>query len=52
MKLGAAVAMAAMLLLGARSAEATLSSSEKGQIRDFYNTARAENASRVRALWT
>jgi hypothetical protein len=50
MKLGVAVALAVMLLFGARSAQATLSSSEKGQIRDFYNTAQAQNGSRVRAL--
>ena len=39
-----------MLLLGARSAEAALTSSEKGQIRDFVAAARSENAARVRAL--
>lgn len=57
MKLGVALVAAAMLLLGLgprpfglRSAEAALTSSEKGQIRDFVNTARAENAVRVRSL--
>src|SRR5207249_3142995 len=50
MKLGVAVVAAAMLLFGARSAQAALTSSEKGQIRDFFATARAENAVRVRAL--
>ena len=50
MKLGVAIALAAMLLCGAHSAEAALTSSEKGQIRDFVSTARAENAARVRSL--
>ena len=50
MKLGAALVVAAMLVLGARPAEAALTSSEKAQIRDFVAGARAENASRVRAL--
>ncbi len=50
MKLGVAVVAAAMLLFGARSAQAALTSSEKGQIRDFVNSARAENAVRVRSL--
>jgi hypothetical protein len=50
MKLGAALVLATTLLLGARSAEAALTSSEKGQIRDFVASARAENAVRVRSL--
>lgn len=51
MKLGVALVVTAMLLAsGPRSAEAALTSSEKAQIRDFVAGARAENASRVRAL--
>jgi hypothetical protein len=50
MKLAAALVVATTLLLGARSAEAALTSSEKGQIRDFVASARAENAVRVRSL--
>lgn len=50
MKLGAALVLATTLLFGARSAEAALTSSEKGQIRDFVASARAENAVRVRSL--
>ena len=50
MKLGAALVVAAMLVFGVSEAEAALTSSEKGQIRDFVNTARSENAARVRAL--
>jgi len=50
MKLAAALVVATTLLLGASSAEAALTSSEKGQIRDFVSTAHAENAARVRSL--
>lgn len=50
MKLAAALVVATTLLFGATSAEAALTSSEKGQIRDFVSTARAENAARVRSL--
>jgi hypothetical protein len=50
MKLGAALVLTATLLCGARSAEAALTSSEKGQIRDFVASARVENAVRVRSL--
>ena len=50
MKLAAALVVATTLLLGATSAEAALTSSEKGQIRDFVASARAENAVRVRSL--
>jgi hypothetical protein len=54
MKLGPALVLATTLLLGlgvrAGSAEAALTSSEKGQIRDFVASARAENAVRVRSL--
>src|SRR6187401_2558127 len=51
MKLGAAlVALAMVLLGGARSAEAALTSSEKGQIKDFVARGHAENAGRVRSL--
>jgi hypothetical protein len=38
------------LLLGAGPADAALTSSEKGQIKDFVAGARAENADKVRAL--
>ncbi len=50
MKLAAALVVATMLLLGATPAEAALTSSEKGQIRDFVASAHAENAVRVRSL--
>jgi hypothetical protein len=50
MKLAAGLVVATTLLLGATSAEAALTSSEKGQIRDFVASARAENAVRVRSL--
>ncbi|MDB4936064.1 MAG: hypothetical protein JWP87_3036 [Labilithrix sp.] len=54
MKLGVSLVVSTMLLAGwaasPRSAEAALTSSEKGQIRDFVSTARAENAARVRSL--
>ena len=51
MKLGVALIALAMMLLGsARSAEAALTSSEKGQIRDFLARGQAENAGRVRSL--
>lgn len=51
MKLGAALVVTAILLAGSvRPAEAALTSSEKAQIKDFVAGARAENASRVRAL--
>lgn len=51
MKLGASLVVTLMLLAGgARPAHATLTSSEKAQIRDFVAGARAENAARVRAL--
>jgi hypothetical protein len=50
MKLAAALVVATTLFLGATSAEAALTSSEKGQIRDFVASARAENAVRVRSL--
>src|SRR5690242_9009803 len=51
MKLGAAVVALAMLVLGgATEARAALTSSEKGQIRDFVARAQAENAGRVRSL--
>jgi hypothetical protein len=38
------------ILLSSSSASAALTSSEKGQIKDFVNTARAENANKVRSL--
>jgi hypothetical protein len=54
MKLGAACLVAMTLLAGFAAspgeAAAALTSSEKGQIRDFVASARAENAVRVRAL--
>ncbi len=51
MKLGAAVALLAVLILGGASdANAALTSSERGQIRDFVSRAQAENAGRVRSL--
>ncbi|MEA2747014.1 MAG: hypothetical protein QOI41_1157 [Myxococcales bacterium] len=50
MKLAAALVVGMTLLLGATSAEAALTSSEKGQIRDFVASAHAENAVRVRSL--
>lgn len=53
MKLRAALVVAALVVFGSavpRDAEASLSSSEKGQIRDFVATARSENAVRVRSL--
>lgn len=50
MKLAAALVVATTLLLGTTSARAALTSSEKGQIRDFLASARAENAVRVRSL--
>jgi len=40
----------ALVVVQPRSAEAALTSSEKGQIRDFVAAARAEDAARVRAL--
>jgi hypothetical protein len=54
MKLGAAVLVATTLFAGlavsSGEAAAALTSSEKGQIRDFVASARAENAVRVRSL--
>lgn len=51
MKLGVALVALAMVLLGSvRSAEAALTSSEKGQIKDFVARGHAENAGRVRSL--
>ncbi len=54
MKLGALVLVATTVFAGLaaspREAAAVLSSSEKGQIRDFLSSARAENAVRVRSL--
>lgn len=50
MKLAAALVVGTTLFLGATSAEAALTSSEKGQIRDFVASARTENAVRVRSL--
>ncbi len=50
MKLRAAFLAATLTLLSTSAAHAVLSSSEKGQIRDFVSSARAENAVRVRAL--
>ena len=54
MKLGAACLVGATLLAGwavlPGDAAAALTSSEKGQIRDFVASARTENAVRVRAL--
>lgn len=51
MKLGVVVVALAMLMpLGAREAQAALTSSEKGQIRDFVARGQAENAARVRSL--
>lgn len=51
MKLGAAVALLAVLILGgANEASAALTSSERGQIRDFVARGQAENAGRVRSL--
>jgi hypothetical protein len=54
MKLGAAVLFATTLFAGwalsPGEAAAALTSSEKGQIRDFVSSARAENAVRVRSL--
>lgn len=50
MKLAAALVVGTTLFLGATSAEAALTSSEKGQIRDFVASAHAENAVRVRSL--
>src|SRR5882757_1863983 len=38
------------VFLGSGVASASLSSSERGQIRDFFNTARTENAQKVRSL--
>jgi hypothetical protein len=45
-----ATAVALALLFGASEAEASLTSSEKAQVRDFVGSARVENASRVRSL--
>ncbi len=42
--------LGAVLLLGTSPANAALTSSERGQIRDFVASAKAENAQRVRAL--
>ena len=50
MKLRAAFLAATLTLLSTSAAHAVLSSSEKGQIRDFVSSAHAENAVRVRAL--
>jgi hypothetical protein len=54
MKLGVSLVATTMLLAGwavsPRPAEAALTSSEKGQIRDFVASARSENANRVRSL--
>ena len=51
MKLGVAlVALAMVLLGGSRSALASLTSSEKGQIRDYLSGGHAEHAGRVRSL--
>lgn len=51
MKLGAAlVALAMLMLCNAREAGAALTSSEKGQIRDYFSRGQAENAGRVRSL--
>ncbi len=50
MKLAAALIVGTTLFLGAASAEAALTSSEKGQIRDFVASAHTENAVRVRSL--
>lgn len=50
MKLRAAFLAATLTLLCTSAAHAVLSSSEKGQIRDFVSSARAENAVRVRSL--
>jgi hypothetical protein len=54
MKLGVSLVVSAILFAGStvspRPAEAALTSSEKGQIRDFVASARAENAIRVRSL--
>ena len=50
MKLGVAIVAAAMLLGGARTAHAALTSSEKAVIRDFVSGAHAEHAAKVRSL--
>ena len=50
MKLGVAIVAAAMLLCGARTAHAALTSSEKAVIRDFVSGAHAEQAAKVRSL--
>jgi len=50
MKLRAALLAATLTLLGSGVAHAALTSSEKGQIRDFVSSARTENAVRVRSL--
>ena len=44
------ILVGAAIFLGAASANAALTSSEKGQIKDFVAGARAENAQKVRAL--
>ncbi len=49
MRLGAAL-LGAAIFFGANAAHAALTSSEKGQIKDFVAAARAENAHKVRSL--
>ena len=49
MRLGAAL-LGAAIFFGANVANAALTSSEKGQIKDFVAGARAENAQKVRSL--
>ncbi len=49
MRLGAAL-LGAAIFFGANVANAALTSSEKGQIKDFVAAARAENAHKVRSL--
>jgi hypothetical protein len=50
LRLGVPLAILLSLVLGAASAAASLTSSEKGQIRDFVRTARIESAGKVRSL--
>ena len=50
MKPGAFVVALALAFGAARSADAALTSSERGQIRDFVAKGQAENAARVRSL--
>lgn len=48
--LAVSLALTAATLLGAPPAGAALTSSEKGQIKDFLSTAHVENATKVRSL--